>query len=228
MAKSAQSATKTSATKTTVPKSITARPARNHLREVAAQKRRNQNLMLIGGAALFVVLIGLVVYLNIRGQQPVAGEETFSSQGNSHIEFGDPSPLAYNSIPPSSGPHYGNLVGWNVYQKDNPQRYEHLIHNLEDGGVVIYYQCDADCTELVQQLSDIVDPYLKAGKHVVVAPNDPNWTINNSQPLHQDMGARIALTAWTKQLKLDDVNADTIRAFIDRYVGIDHHVAGQG
>jgi len=94
--------------------------------------------------------------------------------------------------------------------------------------VVLYYQCEEACPDLVQQLTDIADPYLKAGKHVVVAPNDPAWTENNSQPFHQDMGARIAIAAWTKLLKMDEVDEAAIRSFIDRYQGIDHHVPGVG
>jgi hypothetical protein len=220
MAKSVSPATKTKVT--------AAHPTRNSLRDRAARKRRDQNLLLIGGAALFVLLIGFVVYQSIRSEQPVAGEETLTSQGNSHIEFGSPSPLAYNSTPPTSGPHYGNLVGWNIYGPDEPQRYEHLVHNLEDAGVVIYYQCPDNCPDLLKQLTDIADPYIKAGRHVAVVPNNPKWTVGNSQPLHQDMGARIALTAWTKILKMDQVDAAKIRKFIDRYEGIDHHVSGQG
>ncbi len=209
-------------------KATGARPSRDTLRERAIRKRRDQKFLLIGGAALFVVLIGFVVYLNIRSAQPVTGEKTLTSQGNSHIDFGGASPLAYNSIPPTSGPHYGNLVAWNVYGPDQPQRYEHLVHNLEDAGVIIYYQCPEACPDLVKQVADIAEPYIRAGKHVIVAPNNPSWTVNNSQPLHQDMGARIALTAWTKILKLDQVDPDKIRKFIDRYEGIDHHVSGQG
>jgi hypothetical protein len=37
------------------------------------------------------------------------------------------------------------------------------------------------------------------------------------------MGAPIALAAWRKLLLMDEVNADTIRTFIERYEGIDHH-----
>jgi hypothetical protein len=37
------------------------------------------------------------------------------------------------------------------------------------------------------------------------------------------MGAAIALTAWQKLLMLDAVDAGKIRAFIERYEGIDHH-----
>ena len=122
--------------------------AKQGLRAQVAQRRRQQNLIWGGVGAVLVLLIGFIVYLNIRGAQPVAGETAFASQGNIHIEFGSPSPITYNSTPPTSGPHYSNLVGWGVY--DEPQRYEHLIHNLEDGGVVVYYQCPDGCPDLVQ------------------------------------------------------------------------------
>jgi hypothetical protein len=74
----------------------------------------------------------------------------------------------------------------------------------------------------------MVEPYITAGKHMVMVPNDPTWTIGNSPPLHQDMGAKIAVTAWTRILKMDEVDEQRIRAFIDKYIGIDHHVAGVG
>lgn len=200
--------------------------AKQGVRAQVAQRRRNQNLILAGVGVVFVILIGFIVYLNVRSAQPVAGESTFDSQGNTHIEFGNPSPITYNSTPPTSGPHYGNLVGWGIY--DEPQRYEHLVHNLEDGGVVVYYQCPEGCPELVKELTDLVQPYITQGRHVVLVPNDPNWTINGSQPLQQDMGARIALTAWQRILKLDEVDSGAIRTFIERYEGIDHHVPGTG
>lgn len=200
--------------------------AKQGIRAQVAQRRRNQNLILAGVGAVFVLLIGLIVYLNVRGSQPVTGETVLASQGNTHIEFGSPSPVAYNSTPPTSGPHYGNLVGWGIYNE--PQRYEHLVHNLEDGGVVVYYQCPDGCSEMVQELTDLVRPYIDQGRHVVLVPNDPNWSINGSQPLQKDMGATIALTAWQRILKLDEVDSGAIRTFIERYEGIDHHVAGIG
>lgn len=202
------------------------RGGRNALREKAAQQRRTQNIILMGAGAFFVLLIGFVVFLQIRSNLPVAGEESFSSQGNIHIAFGSPSPVPYNSTPPTSGPHYDNLVAWGIY--DEPQRYEHLVHNLEDGGVIVYYQCADGCPEIVAELKEIVRPYVDRGDHVVLVPNDPNWTINNSSALHGDMGSMIAITAWQHILKLDEIDSGKIRTFIERYEGIDHHVAGIG
>jgi len=194
------------------------------LREQAARRKRKQNLMLIGGGAALVLLIAAFVVAGVLRQRPVAGEERYAAQGNLHITFGSTSPVAYNSTPPTSGPHYETLAAWGVHTE--PVRYEHLVHNLEDGGVVIYYQCADGCPELVEQLSAIVDPYFRTGRNVVMAPNDPAWTIGGSEPLHRDMGASIALAAWQRLLTLDEVDEAAIRAFIERYEGIDHHPRG--
>lgn len=152
------------------------------------------------------------------------GEKTIAMQGNLHIEQGATSPIAYNSTPPTSGPHYANIVAWRIYNE--PFRYEQVVHNLEDAGVIIYYQCDPACPELVQQLSDLVQPYIDEGRRVVLMPNDPAWTTPEGATPHQDMGAPIAVTAWRKLLTLDDFDADAISAFIEEFEGIDHHVRG--
>lgn len=212
--------TKTTPTAPSAP----ARPRRSAQRSLAEQRRRNLNRLVIAGAVTFALLIALVIYMNIRSQQPVAGEEKFAAQGSFHMEDGSVSPVAYNSIPPTSGPHYSNLAAWQSYS--TPQRYEVLLHNLEDGGVIVYYQCADACPETVQQLGEIVDPYRRAGRKVILTPNQPGWQVNNSQPLHQDMGAPIAVVTWQRLLKLNTVDGQKIRAFIDRYEGIDHH--GQG
>lgn len=187
----------------------------------AARRRRDQTILVVAGAAGFVLLIGLVVFLNIRNSQPVAGEEKFSSQGSYHMPDGGVSPVAYNSTPPTSGPHYSGLAAWRSYTE--PQRYETLLHNLEDGGVIVYYQCPDGCPETLKQLDEIVTPYLNAGRKVILTPNDPNFREGSSQPLHQDLGVKIAVVAWQRLLTMDEVDAQQIRTFIDRYEGIDHH-----
>lgn len=152
----------------------------------------------------------------------VAGEQTYPMQGNIHIANGQTSPVAYASVPPTSGPHYPNIVAWAVYEE--PIRYEQLIHNLEDSGVIIYYQCATACPELVDQVRATVQPYLDEGRHVVVVPNDPTWTLPDGSTPHQDMGAPLAITAWRKLLKLNEVDDEKMRQFIDAFEGIDHHV----
>ncbi|MEM7133531.1 MAG: DUF3105 domain-containing protein [Chloroflexota bacterium] len=221
MARKTKTNTKAKKNKAQRETPVSARVRRQAERQEAARERSNRNRLLIGSAACLVALVGLFFYLNSRTAAGVTGEETYETQGNNHIEYGQRSPTPYNSTPPSSGYHYGNLAAWDIYE--DPIRYEQLVHNLEDGGVVVYYQCEEACPDLVEQLTDLVTPYIDGGRHVILLPNRPDWTVGDGEPLHQDMGARIALTAWTKVLKLDEFDADKIDHFIRRYVGIDHH-----
>lgn len=152
----------------------------------------------------------------------LVGEQTYPMQGNIHIGNGQTSPIAYNSVPPTSGPHYPNIVAWQFYV--DPFRYEQLIHNLEDSGVIIYYQCETACPELIEQLRAIAQPYMDVGRNVVVAPNDPTMSLADGSKPHGDMGAPIAVVAWRKMLKLEEVDAQKIGQFIEAFEGIDHHV----
>lgn len=197
---------------------------KEQLRLAAVAKRRRQTFTLYGAGAAVVVVIAILVGINIARSQPVVGEQVLPSQGNLHIALGSVSPIDYNSIPPTSGPHYENLAAWGVQREQ--VRYEHLLHNLEDGGVVVYYQCPDGCPELVAELTAVIDPFLASGRRVVLAPNDPTWTIGEGYTPHRDMGAPIALTAWRRLLTLDEVDAEAIGAFIERYEGIDNHRPG--
>jgi len=195
---------------------------KNTLRDKTARRKRGEKQLLLVAGIIAVVMVAAVIYFNVRSGQPVGNEEVLASLGNMHIDQNSPSPITYNSMPPTSGPHYGGIARWGIHTE--PIRYEQLIHNLEDGGVIVYYQCEDGCPDLVGQLEEVVAPFERAGSRVILIPNDPTWTIgNNNRQLHQDMEARIALTAWQRIDKFDEFDAGRIRAFIDRYEGIDHH-----
>jgi len=87
------------------------------------------------------------------------------------------------------------------------------VHNLEDGGVIIHYNCPEGCPEIVEELSDIVRD--NGTEQLVLEP-------------YTNMDSTIALTAWTKMLTLDTVDRDRIEDFIKAYRGIDHHVGATG
>ena len=195
---------------------------RTTLRDKTARRKRSENRLLLAAGFIAVAMVAAVIYFNVRGTLPVGSEEILASLGNMHIEQNSPSPMTYNSTPPTSGPHYGGIARWGIHA--DPIRYEQLIHNLEDGGVVVYYQCENGCPELEEQLQEVIALYERAGSHVILVPNDPTWTIgSNSRQLHQDMETRIALTAWQRIDKFNEFDAERIRSFIDRYEGIDHH-----
>lgn len=129
-----------------------------------SQASRRSNLVTAGIAAVVVVAVVALV-LSDRPSTPsvsipdgVAASaagcndvEQFAEQSRDHIDVGaehDP----YNSTPPTSGPHYGTPADPGFYP--NPLEPEQLVHNLEHGQLVIWYdpQASASAVEGIQAL----------------------------------------------------------------------------
>ncbi len=157
-----------------------------------------------------VLLVGVLSFFLIRAALAPQPGEVVADMGNRHIDQSLVGTISYNSTPPTSGPHLGGLAPWGVHPQPIPNELQ--VHNLEDGGVMVQYNCPEGCEDLVAQLAEIVKPF---DHGVVLAP-------------YPDMDTRIALTAWTRIDTFDDFDAERIERFIKAYRGIDHHVAGQG
>jgi hypothetical protein len=156
-----------------------------------------------GAALAAVVVIAVVVgYFAYRAQADLPGQK-FADQGNLHVQTVNDPHEPYNSTPPTSGPHLPYIAPWGVHTK--PIVNELQVHNLEDGGVVVQYNCE--CPDLAEKLASVVRRY---DRYVVLAP-------------YPTRKSRIALTAWTRLETLDDFDAARIERFIKAYRGIDHH-----
>jgi hypothetical protein len=168
------------------------------------RQRRTLKVIALTGGAL-IVIAALIVWGIVRAANWPG--EAVPDMGNLHIEAGTESPVAYNSTPPTSGPHYGNLARWGVHTEPLPD--ELVVHNLEDGGVGIWYDCPDGCPELVSQLESVAERYHEG---VLLAP-------------YPGMGTRIALTAWNRIDRFDEFEEERLERFIRAFRGLDHHVA---
>ena len=90
---------------------------------------------------------------------------------------------------------------------DEPIANELQVHSLEDGGVIVHYNCPDGCPGLVVQLQEVVARYHDG---VILEP-------------YPDMETRIALTAWQQIDQFDRFDEARIARFIRAYRGIDHH-----
>jgi hypothetical protein len=154
-------------------------------------------------ALVVVVLVaGAVGYFAYRAAANLPGT-TVPDQGNRHIQSASAPHEPYNTDPPTSGPHLPYIAPWGIHTR--PIVPELQVHNLEDGGVLVQYNCE--CPDLVEKLKQIVQKY---DKHVILAP-------------YPTMKPRIALTAWTRIDTLDALDEARVRRFIKAYRGIDHH-----
>lgn len=171
------------------------------------QKKRSATPWLVGvGVALLVIVPAGV---NIYRQSQLPGER-FGNLGNAHISETAPEP-AYNSSPPTSGPHLSYTAGWGSYTEVQPDKL--LVHNLEDAGVILWYRAGTP-EENAQQVRELEAAYdSRRYRRVVIAPRE-------------DMETAYAMTAWRRLQTFDEVNPDEINAFMEAYEGIDHHPAG--
>jgi hypothetical protein len=165
--------------------------------------RRARRRWAKGAAVAGVVVVAVIVgYFAYRAQADLPGQK-LPSQGNRHVPTEHEPHEPYNSTPPTSGPHLPYIAPWGVHTK--PIVNELQVHNLEDGGVMVQYNCE--CPELVEQLASVVRRH---DRFVILAP-------------YPAMKSRIALTAWTRLETLDQFDATRIERFIKAYRGLDHH-----
>src|SRR5438874_2985221 len=171
-------------------------------RRARAPRRTTQQRRTVIAVAIAVLAAAVVGYFAYRAQANLPGVQ-FVDQGNLHVASPDTPHEKYNSDPPTSGPHLPYIAPWGVHTR--PIARELQVHNLEDGGVVVQYNCE--CPDVVARLRDIV----KAHDHYVILAPYPG------------MKSRVALTAWTRIETMDQLDEARVRRFIDAYRGIDHH-----
>lgn len=151
-------------------------------------------------AGLILVIVGGAVALAIDLVQPEAppppeleAVETFPDLGGQHLAAGAPAP-AYNSDPPTSGPHLPTPAPCGIYRQPVPDVAS--VHSMEHGAIVVQYD-PALAQDEIEQLEEIGR---SIGGEIIVAPRPGN-------------PAPVALTAWTKRLLIDRVDQDVISAF---------------
>ncbi len=170
--------------------------------ERARDKRKHRIQRFTRRGAYVLLIAGLLGGLGWWVLRPKPGSYV-PSQGNAHVVT-EPIGFRYASDPPTSGPHAGGLASWGIHEQPIPKVLQ--IHNLEDGGVLVQYNC-TDCDDLIRNLRDIVRRY---PDKVILAP-------------YPGMKARIALTAWSYIDAFDEFDERRILRFIEANRGIDHH-----
>jgi hypothetical protein len=155
---------------------------------------RRQRLMLYALAASGLVALGLVVVVmaattgggaidegRVRSAATEAGCTYVSKPAvkpRSHTVQPDGRSPLWNTVPPTSGPHYAVPAVWGAYSE--PLQQARVVHNLEHGGVFIQYGKDV-AASTVQELRSFYDDHTRG---TLLAPLP-------------SLGKQIAVGAWT-------------------------------
>ncbi|MEX0709714.1 MAG: DUF3105 domain-containing protein [Chloroflexota bacterium] len=162
-------------------------------------------VLLIGAIlVLGAVILLLVLLFGGGGQSDRVGTPQIDN-GGAHIAEGTAGG-PYSSVPATSGQHWNSATApgpWGVYSTAQPQ--ERLLHNMEHGGIVIWYQPGGLDADGLTALTSYVQAQVSTERFkVILAP----WA-------GADFNHPIAVTSWGWLLYLDSADMDQVRAYID-------------
>ena len=146
---------------------------------------------------------------------PVEGTVDFDIVGREQIASGT-SGSGYNSSPPSSGPHWPNPAKNGVY--DDPLPDEQVIHNMEHGHVWLAYRPNKSGSPSEEGSPEanlkpgVSEEEISKLKELV---NDDDWKVIMTPRAKNE--TKIALVAWGRVLKMDEVDYNKIEDFIRTY-----------
>ena len=146
------------------------RLAEERKKEQQKREQRKKNLVTL---AIAVVVIGAVSALVISDRRATSGpvgvaaaeadcgpKEEFEAPSADHVEEG--TPVEYGTNPPTVGPHAASPGPTGFF--DTPQEAEHLIHNMEHGQIVLWYDPAAP-----QQVKDDLEAIVEKQLSTTVA-----------------------------------------------------------
>ena len=168
------------------------------------------NRMVWAGAGVVVLaVISLIVWQTSR---PAAAEaeaigEIIPINSTEHIPEGT-DPGSYPSDPPAGGVHYEDTLPARFYHEEDlaslgqyPQGY--LVHNLEHGHVIFWYNCavldEAGCEQLKSQIQGVIDAF--DGVKVLAFP----W---------KSLDVPVVATSWGRLQSFESFDADLSERFV--------------
>jgi len=180
-----------------------------------AAKQRVKRRIFSGGAV--VVVIALVVFFVIQAQQGsrerIEALNTLAQEGNcstleSHSEEGrshvpETAPVNYSTNPPTSGDHFGGTSTTGVHTTPPPDG--NLVHNMEHGHVIFWYQPSAD-PGVASALTEVV---LKDPTRRLLVPRE-------------SMPQPVAFTVWGTSMTCDGTaSAEKIAATAEEFAKVE-------
>lgn len=210
--------------------------------EISSLNKRSLGLLVVWSLTIAIGLIATFIIFKPPAEK--LNVETVADQGRDHVPAG--TAVEYNSNPPTSGPHYANwekpgiydqvledgklihslehgyvIISYNCAKETMSKKQETMMrqvyaHETEEvheeipasdsaevkTGDITGWKDDSNCQNLIEQIKQVTK---KTGMgRLIVAPR-PN------------MDTPLALTAWTKLMKLDRINETKMLAFIAKY-----------
>lgn len=172
------------------------------------RRQRNKSFLIWGAVALAViVIVALFIRQGAGPAAPVGEEVEIPPDYVNHIADGtDPGP--FPSDPPAGGRHYASEYEAGFYEEDSSQTQApypegYLVHNLEHGYVIFWYNCDVlnenECSALKSEIRSVMDNFNSS--KIIAFP----WP---------SLDVPVAMTSWGRILRFDTFDPQTAENFI--------------
>jgi hypothetical protein len=174
-----------------------------------SQTDRRRTIIITISALAALALIAVLVYAVWAALQPVSllGED-HPVMAAEHIPDGQQA-TNYNTDPPTSGQHYAQPAEAGFYEEAPVD--EQLVHNLEHGHIVVYYNCsklDASaCDELKQGIRQAME---SAG----VTEN--TRTLKIVAVPRTSMENLVTYTSWGRMYRAEAFERDELLLFVEQ------------
>jgi hypothetical protein len=177
---------------------------RSRLKDKRQREKLRATLTWSAIGAAVLLIIAALIWPSVR---PAAGEEVQVMESSNHVPVGaDPGP--YNTNPPTSGLHYDAPIQAGFYDETSveeigpfPEGY--LVHNLEHGYVVFWYNCtllDSDaCTSMKDQLREVLSDARNI--KVIAFPWD-------------SLDVPVVATSWSRMQEFEDFDPQLALRFV--------------
>jgi len=174
--------------------------------------RRRQNgfattRLVIGAAALLLVGFVFFLFYISRPPTPVSAMGTeVAIDSSEHVPEGvNPGP--YPTDPPAGGKHYPSTYDPGFYDEEKaaqlPRYHEgYLVHNLEHGYIIYYYNCQADASLTCDGIKNAIK--------TVQGEFNTVKTIGFPWP---SLETPIVMASWGRIMPLDGPDLSQMRAF---------------
>jgi hypothetical protein len=183
--------------------------ARQMKRAAIKKKQTKQKILTFGGFAIAAVVLLAVVWFAAQAANSggLMGDEVVIPSRDHVASNTTPGP--YNSNPPAGGAHFETNWREKFFQESElptlpPHPEGYLVHSLEHGYVIFWYNCQiagTDCAALKQSIQKVMDA---TGKTKLIAFP---WA-------SQDVP--LAMTSWGRILKFTSINEDLMQQFVRR------------
>ena len=189
----------------------------------AAQQRQKKvsTIIAISGIALLVIVVGYFIISSATtpakpaatimptalAEKDMLGEMVPPTGAGDHIPD-DSDPGQYNSNPPTSGHHYQQWANVGFYDTNTYGKYPqgHLVHNLEHGYIIFWYNCkilsESQCVDLKTQIKGVMSA--AENFKLIAYP----WDL---------IDVPLVMTSWGFKLPFKTFDATLAKTFIDQH-----------